>query len=120
MDPESQHVDRISWKPTVSFETSFKSCESMHLFMFISSISHLQASAASSFDMRCAVGQQWTLSKNKDAALSSAYTAVGKSYSAQRAFRQKWAQDRFDELREEREKSEEQATSYGKFGFALC
>ena len=80
-----------------------------------------QTGAVDAFDMRGAVGQQWTAAKSRDGTLSSDYAAVGRSYSAQRAFRQKWAKDRFDEMKDEREKSQEQLVSYGKYGhFVYC
>lgn len=66
--------------------------------------------------MRSAAGQQWSMQKSKDKELSTAYAAVGRSYSAQRAFRQKWAVDRYEDEKEKREKMEVHRMDYGKYG----
>jgi hypothetical protein len=68
-----------------------------------------------SFDMRGPVGHLWNQSK-KDPAVAAQYKGVGKSYSAQRAFRQDWAKSEFDKLVVARTKRTVQSTSFGVFG----
>jgi hypothetical protein len=66
--------------------------------------------------MRSAAGQQWSIQKARDTELKNAYEAVGRSYSAQRAFRQKWATDRYEDEKERREKRTKHQFDYGKYG----
>ncbi len=51
---------------------------------------YLEAASVDKFDLRSAVGGQWSLAL-RDKLLKDAYEAVGNSYAAQRAFRKEWA-----------------------------
>jgi hypothetical protein len=68
-----------------------------------------------SFDLRGWVGQQWALHK-KGAAAAADYKACGRTYAAQRTFRQDWAKAQYDTMVIERTKTTTQRTSFGSFG----
>ena len=74
------------------------------------------AAVSPSFDMRGSVGQSWSATKASNPDLSRSYEAVGKSYSAQRAFRQRWAKEQYETIKKEREMTEVQYFSIGQVG----
>jgi hypothetical protein len=75
-----------------------------------------QAVDSGSFELRGSVGQHWAVYKKTPAAAAS-YKACGRSYAAQRAFRQDWAKTQYDTMVTERTKTTTQRTAFGSFGY---
>lgn len=74
-----------------------------------------QAVDSGSFDLRGPTGNHWNIAK-QNPILAERYKLIGKSYTAQRAFRIDWAKGEYDKLVVERTKSTMQKTSFGSFG----
>ena len=68
--------------------------------------SDLQAVESGSFDTTSVVGKYWAAAKKEDPTLKTQYDAVGKKYSEQRAFRQRWVEMQFENLQMSKEKKE--------------
>ena len=64
-----------------------------------------EASETGKFDLRASkVGQMWSREIQADPRLRAAYAAIGRSYEAQRKYRQEWAAKKFIEAKSERTK----------------
>ncbi len=63
------------------------------------------------------MGQQFRLMLQRDEVLAKEYAALGRTFSAQREFRQKWANDQYTTMKVEREKKEEHKFDLGEYGF---
>ena len=59
-----------------------------------------EAIEKATFDLTGPLGQLWQRVKQNDKKIAEDYKAVGKSYSAQRAFRIKWCQERLDQIKQ--------------------
>ena len=62
----------------------------------------LDAMSDGTFDLRGKIGKMWTAEKKRVKGLSDEYENVGKSYDAQRKFRQAWVAKKYECLRAER------------------
>ncbi len=69
-----------------------------------------------SFDMRGRLGQLWAKTKARDSDLKRRYEAVGGGYQGQRAFRQRWAAARLEELKLDRTRQSISSTSDASYG----
>ena len=58
------------------------------------------------FDMRGSVGIKWAAEKKSNPALAAAYSAIGRSYQAQRKFRAEWAARTYSGMKESRIKKD--------------
>eukprot|EP00969_Alexandrium_andersonii_P181084 8001875-Alexandrium_andersonii.AAC.1 len=63
--------------------------------------------------LRSSAGQQFQAALQKDAELMSAYRDLGKTYSAQREFRLRWAEQEVERLRQSRVVKETSKQSFG-------
>lgn len=76
--------------------------------MFLESAAEL----GGKFDLqRSSIGKRWSRSLQRDPGLKEAYAACGRSYNAQRAFRQKWVDDALAVEKSRRQQTERFSTS---------
>lgn len=61
-----------------------------------------QAATTGNFDLRSALGAQWSRALKENEKLRAQYSDVGKAYAQQRQFRARWAAARAEALRHER------------------
>ena len=63
------------------------------------------------FDLRKAAGGKWHKALKQQDGLAEAYTAVGRGYTQQQAFRSRWVLDSYENLRNEKMKEETNSQS---------